>query len=302
MPTSNLYPDTLGPGDAVGEGDAFVLYEFLPQELADTVFERITKEVRWNKMMHRGGEVPRLVAVEGHILQDGSYPIYRHPADESPPLLPFSPTVERIRQHVENVLREPVNHVLIQHYRSGADYISEHSDKTVDVVRGSRIVNVSLGAQRVMTLRTKKDALANPNGNTSDARFRREEKRTVQRIPLPHNSIFVMGLETNAKWMHSIRTDKRPASEKTDAELYMHGERISLTFRAIGTFITSDENLIFGQGAKGKTREEARPVVRGGEEAEKLLAAFGAENHQSEFDWEANYGAGFDVLHFRPNQ
>jgi alkylated DNA repair dioxygenase AlkB len=42
--------------------------------------------------------------------------------------------------------------VLIQLYRTGADYISEHSDKTIDVVRGSRIVNVSLGARRTMTL------------------------------------------------------------------------------------------------------------------------------------------------------
>jgi alkylated DNA repair dioxygenase AlkB len=55
--------------------------------------------------------------------------------------------------------------VLIQLYRTGADYISEHSDKTIDVVRGSFIVNLSLGARRTMTLRTKKDATANTTGN-----------------------------------------------------------------------------------------------------------------------------------------
>ena len=53
-----------------------------------------------------------------------------------------------IRQRVEEILKHPVNHVLIQYYRSGNDYISEHSDKTIDVVRGSNIVNVSLGAER----------------------------------------------------------------------------------------------------------------------------------------------------------
>ena len=52
------------------------------------------------------------------------------------------------------------------------------------------------------------------------------------------------------------------------------------------------QQLIFGQGATGKTRAEAWPVVHGGEEAERLLAAFGAENHQSEFDWEKAYGEG----------
>ena len=245
-------------------------------------------------------------------MSENSFPIYRHPADESPPCLPFSPTVEQIRQRVEDLLHEPVNHVLIQHYRTGADYISEHSDKTVDVVRGSKIVNVSLGAQRFMTLRTKKDALANPKADldavpaaddgspptTPDAASDKSKKRGVQRVPLPHNSIFVMGLETNAKWLHSIRTDKRPPKIKNAAEQHQNGERISLTFRTISTFLTADEGLIYGQGAKGKTRDEARPVVRGGPEAERLIVAFGAENHQSDFDWDANYGEGSDVLHF----
>lgn len=234
-----------------------------------------------------GGEVPRLVAVQGGIAPDGSFPIYRHPADETPHLLPFSSTVEAIRRHVETTLNHPVNHVLIQHYRSGADYISEHSDKTIDVVPGSKIVNVSLGAQRAMTLRTKRDAAV-----TAD------EGRVSERIALPHNSMFVMGLETNKKWLHSVRTDKRPDNTKTGEELFENGERISLTFRRIGTFLTADQSRVYGQGAKGKTKEDARPVVNGGPDAEKLLLAFGYENQSSDFDWQAGYGEGYDVLHF----
>ena len=242
-----------------------------------------------------------------------SYPIYRHPADESPPLLAFSPTVSAIRAHVEHTLQHPVNHVLIQLYRTGADYISEHSDKTIDVVRGSRIVNLSLGARRTMTLRTKKDhATAITTGNDDNGNVNgggaATMQRTTERIPLPNNSLFVMGLETNARWMHSVHTDKRPETTKDPAE---RGPRISLTFRHIGTFLTplspspsrpaeqeKARQLIFGQGATGKSRVEAQPVVHGGEEAERLLAAFGAENHQSEFDWEKAYGKGSDVLHF----
>ena len=231
--------------------------------------------------------MPRLVAVQGEVAPDGSFPVYRHPADETPPLLPFSPTVEAIRRQVEQTLNHPVNHVLIQHYRSGADYISEHSDKTIDVVAGSKIVNVSLGAQRVMTLRTKRDA-----AEAEDA------GRISERVALPHNSMFVMGLETNKKWLHSVRTDKRPDKTKSEEELFQNGERISLTFRRIGTFLTADQTHIYGQGAKGKTKEDARPVVNGGPEAEKLLAAFGQENQHSDFDWQAGYGEGFDVLHF----
>lgn len=111
-----------------------------------------------------------------------SFPIYRHPADNSPPLVQFTPTVALIRDVVEKALNHPVNHVLIQLYRGGKDAISEHSDKTIDVVRGSKIVNVSLGAQRVMVLRTKRDAV--PDEDTSAPR-----SRPTVRVPLPNNSM-----------------------------------------------------------------------------------------------------------------
>lgn len=68
------------------------------------------------------------------------FPVYRHPADTSPPLRAWTPTVEAIRDHVEKTLGHPVNHALLQLYRNSEDYISEHSDKTIDVVRGSNIV------------------------------------------------------------------------------------------------------------------------------------------------------------------
>jgi len=275
-----------GADDLIGEGDTELVLDILPPDLAETAFERLRNEVKWQVMMHRGGEVPRLVAQEGEVGADGSFPIYRHPSDKSPPLLSFSPTVSLIRSHVQKVLRHPVNHVLIQHYRSGADFISEHSDKTVDVVRGSRIVNVSLGARRHMTLRSK-------GAKDQDG----ESKKAVQHVKLPHNSMFVLGLETNAKWQHSIKHDNRPANEKDEDERYNNGERISLTFRHIGTFISKDETLIWGQGAKGRTKDDARAVVNGGSEAERLLIAFGTENHSSDFDWEAHYGEGFDVCH-----
>lgn len=286
-------PSSLGPGDKIGEGDSELVLTILPSDLAEIAFENMRKEVAWNVMYHRGGEVPRLVAVEGEVVADGSFPIYRHPADESPALHPFSPTVSLIREHVQKVLKHPVNHVLIQHYRSGADYISEHSDKTIDVVRGSRVVNVSLGAQRIMTLRLKRDGMDGREKGTP---------RPSQKIPLPHNSMFVLGLETNAKWLHAINHNKRPLHLKSPEEQFMNGERISLTFRHIGTFLTADESQIYGQGAKGKTRETAQPVVKGTEEATKLLEAFGKENQQSDFDWEAVYGEGSDVLHFTPRQ
>ncbi|EFQ34051.1 isochorismatase [Colletotrichum graminicola M1.001] len=278
------------------EGDTTVIYNVLPAPLAEDIFEKVRDEVLWQRMSHQGGEVPRLVAVQGEVADDGSAPVYRHPSDESPPLLPFSPMVQKIKAEVEKQLGHPLNHALIQFYRNGTDYISEHSDKTLDIVKGSYIANVSLGAERTMVLRTKrrdKDPSSTevPSGEDS-------KQRKTSRARLPHNSLCRMGLVTNMRWLHAIRQDKRADRDKTAPELAFSGGRISLTFRQIGTFLNRDSTLIWGQGATGKTREEAHAVINGQTpEAVRMLQAFGTENHSTEFEWDKYYGKGFDVLH-----
>ncbi|KAL2115359.1 hypothetical protein VTJ04DRAFT_9614 [Mycothermus thermophilus] len=302
-------------GEPLAEGDTMVITNVLPPDLAADAFERLLDEVSWGTMTHLGGEVPRRIAVQGEVAEDGSMPVYRHPADESPPLLPFSPTVRRIKEVVEKHLGHELNHVLIQHYRTGNDYISEHSDKTLDIAPNTYIANVSLGAERTMVFRTKRppkdkekdkdkndhssdhdDSAAPTNSSKSPSGG---AKRSIQRAPLPHNSLMKMGLRTNAAWTHAIRQDKRADRDKTPSELAYDGARISLTFRLIHTFIDASQTYIWGQGATSKTRDGAKRVINGQtEEAVKLLQAFGKENNTgAEFSWEQTYGAGSDVLH-----
>ncbi|OAQ75492.1 isochorismatase family protein family [Purpureocillium lilacinum] len=303
-------PTQHAPQKGLGAGDTDIIENLLPPDLEATMFDRLRDEVQWQRMSHQGGEVPRLVAVQGQVSDDdgGSMPVYRHPSDESPPLLPFSPAVLEVKAEAEKHLGHPLNHVLIQYYRDGNDYISEHSDKSLDIVRGSYIANVSLGAERTMVLRTKRQhkdpSCQAPQSNSQasstsqPAEASPETKRQAQRLRLHHNSMCRMGLATNEQWLHAIRQDRRAERDKTPAELARAGARISLTFRQIGTFLSRDESLIWGQGATGKTRAEAHPVVNGqGPEAVAMLRAFGTENHASRFDWAAHYGAGFDVLH-----
>ncbi|KLP09528.1 related to isochorismatase family protein family [Fusarium fujikuroi] len=277
------------------EGDTDIIEDVLPEPLLEGIFDKLREEVQWQRMSHQGGQVPRLVAVQGEIGPDGSIPVYRHPSDESPPLLSFSPTVLAIKNETEKRLGHSLNHVLIQYYRDGNDYISEHSDKTLDIVKGSYIANVSLGAERIMTFRTKR---RDKDSSQEDVTSPTTSKRVIQRARLPHNSLCRLGLKSNMKWLHAIRQDKRPKKEKSTAELAYEGGRISLTFRQIGTFLNGEETLIWGQGAKAKSPEDAHAVINGqSTEAIALLKAFGTENHLSEFDWDAHYGKGFDVLH-----
>lgn len=276
------------------EGDTKIIENLLDEAEAATVFERIRNEVQWQNMSHLGGEVPRLVAVQGEANLDGSIPVYRHPSDESPPLLSFTKAVSEVKHEVERALGHKVNHCLIQLYRDGTDYISEHSDKTLDIDPNSYIANVSLGATRTMTFRTKR-----PRRDASSKEFEPSLRQT-ERALLPHNSLCRMGLATNSKWLHSIRADKRRLAEKSPGELSYNGQRISLTFRLISTFLTSDFTHIYGQGATSKTAEAPSLILHGQshrEHAEAMIMAFGIENQSSYFDWNKVYGTGFDILH-----
>ena len=276
--------------------DSELILNILPKELENNIFHQLKKECNWVEMRHRGGTVPRLVCIQGDINEDGDEPIYRHPVDAQPPLHQFSPTVQKIINIVSAIIGHKLNHALIQLYRSGTDYISEHADKTIDVKHGSNIVNLSIGALRTMVLRPKRE---NNKGKTP-------KPRTNIKIPLPHNSLFILGWNTNLKMTHAIKQDKRPISQKTTEELAYNGERISLTLRNVATYITKNGNL-YGQGACNKTKlkkeykKKKKSSVNTGdieEQQQLLLNAFSLENRSSDFDWDQNYGKGFDQLTF----
>lgn len=305
----------LNSDDEIGSGDSKILYNLLEPETDKMAFQDLFSEVHWQRMYHAAGEVPRLVCCQGNIDDaDGSMPVYRHPSDQSLPLLHWSPIVTKIKERAEERVGHTLNHALIQLYRSGQDHISEHSDKTLDIVHGSKIVNVSLGAQRTMRLRTKRPTTLQDLESSHDKPRSRDtmltahaqpmpedgRSRVTQRIPMPHNSMFVMGLETNESWLHGIMPDKRPAAEHILAESAYGNMRISITFRHIGTFLSADSKLIWGQGAVAKEKSDARPTINGDpQESQRLINAFGVENQVTAPDWSSIYGSGFDVLHLK---
>ena len=87
-------------------------------------------------MNHKGSQVPRLVSIQGDIGPYGEQPLYRHPADEQPELVSWTPMALVCRDIVSQCMGQSLNHALIQKYRGGRDNIGEHSDKTLDILRG----------------------------------------------------------------------------------------------------------------------------------------------------------------------
>ncbi|KAF7188397.1 DNA oxidative demethylase ALKBH2 [Pseudocercospora fuligena] len=267
-----------------------MLHDLLPQDQADSIFHELNSEINWQTMHHQMGAVPRLVCCQAAVAEDGSMPVYRHPSDQTLPTTSWTAAVDRVRRAAELVVGHHLNHALIQLYRSGNDYISEHSDKTLDITPGSNIVNVSFGAQRTMRIRTKRGA----------TKSEESPARTTYRVPMPHNSMLIMSLKTNAQYLHAINWDRRPGVEWSEAEKAYGGQRISLTFRNIGTYLDKNSELIWGQGATGKTQAEARPVINADPViSQKMIDAFGKENAASTIEYNEIYGQGFDVLHLK---
>jgi hypothetical protein len=259
-----------------------------------TTYEALEREVAWSAMFHRGGEVPRRVAIQGTRGPGQVEPLYRHPVDGQPALGDWTPVVDRIRRATEERAGHPLNHCLLQLYRNGRDWISEHSDKTLDLVRPSFIVNVSLGRTRTMVLRPKKSGEDVPRSAQS--------AQSVQKIPLPHGSVLLMGLETNRALYHAI---KQEGASDHD------GPRISLTFRHIGTSLDPTTGAVWGGGAPDEDPAEALQRARARaalgpaertrqehDEAEHMLRLFRDENVDPAFD-AARYRPGFAAVDLR---
>jgi hypothetical protein len=204
---------------------------------------------------------------------DGELPLYRHPADEQPPLVSWSPRVDQIRKVAETIAGHPLNHGLLQLYRDGRDWIGSHADKTLDLERPSYIINVSIGATRTMVLRPKKGS----------------GRAGPQRIPLPHGSVLRMDLDTNRIWLHEIR-HQGPEVEP----------RISLTFRNIGSFYDPATQALWGVGTPFRTAADFRPPSPSEilVESEQLLHLFREENQDPHFEV-SSYRPGFRILDFQ---
>jgi alkylated DNA repair dioxygenase AlkB len=236
-----------------GSNDSHLHTNVLSDTLLNVAYTDLMKEVEWDTMNLKTGIVPRLINIQGTIVND-LIPIYRHPSDKVPKLSEWTKTTKLIKEEVEKKLNVKFNHCILQYYKDGRNHITQHTDKTIDITEGSNIINLSLGATRTFILSNK-------------------ITKEKQKIKLSNNSAFSMGWKTNKEWMHSIKQDKRDDKLKDLDEI---GERISLTFRSISTFMDKDNNLI-GQGSNITNQE-------------KLIEEFSKENKQSDYEWEyANY-------------
>jgi alpha-ketoglutarate-dependent dioxygenase alkB family protein 2 len=68
---------------------------------------------------------------------------------------PWPPHLRAARDRIAAVCGHPFNYALVNLYQTGDDYIGWHADKVSDLVPGSSIASLSLGAVRPFQLRHK---------------------------------------------------------------------------------------------------------------------------------------------------
>jgi len=219
---------------------SFVRSQVINRDIADELFYKMlgNDEIHWQKMYQRGGTIPRLACTQGLREQVtekwNRYPLFRHPVDVLPHVLPFTSSVEWLKNELENLpelkaINQKLDHALIQMYPDGRAGITPHADKTMDQEPNTFIVIFRLGASREMIVEAKPGSVS-AGGDVGPKRYK-------EKFLLNHGDVFLLDSETNALHLHSIRSDKRLDRFKTECEKLFNGTSISLVFRTIATHV-----------------------------------------------------------------
>jgi len=168
---------------------------FLQANDAAALMQKCVNELDWYaetfSLFGRTREVPRLISWVGDVGLDYRYAARSHVGSGWPGWL------DGLRQLVGGAAGQTFNHVLLNRYRDGTDYMGWHRDDERGVC--GPVVVLSLGAVRRFGWR---------EGPGSPSR----------KVHLPHGSVLTL----DGRWQHTLFRER-----------LCEEERISLTFRSL---------------------------------------------------------------------
>ena len=174
------------------------------REASSVLFAGLLADTAWEqhelKLFGRCVKAPRLSAWYGDRGAAYAYSGVRLTPRE------WTASLLAVKNTVETLCRQTFNSVLLNCYRNGDDSMGWHSDDEPELGPEPVIASVSLGAQRALRLRHKRD------------------RRHTHRLLLPDASLLLMQGATQSCWQHSL--------PKTRSRC---GQRINLTFRTVAT-------------------------------------------------------------------
>ncbi|RFA17181.1 alpha-ketoglutarate-dependent dioxygenase AlkB [Subtercola boreus] len=166
---------------------------------SDALFERLAQHVPWQadkrEMYDRVVEVPRLVSWFG---PEATFP---------------DPVLERAQNDLNDHYRRPADQVFetagLCFYRTGDDSVAWHGDRVGRAInRDTMVAIVSVGAARTLSLR--------PKGGGE-----------VQRFPVGHGDLLVMGGSCQRTYEHAILKSKQAVGPRISIQFRPHWKRLS---------------------------------------------------------------------------
>jgi alkylated DNA repair dioxygenase AlkB len=156
-------------------------------QIAAAWFDALRGGVPWQserrRMYDRNVDVPRLVA--------------RYRLDDPDVPAPLADAAARTSQATGTRF----NSVGLNFYRDGRDSVAPHNDHLYEIVAEHPIALISLGATRLMTIRSKK------------------APRRILDLDLENGSLLVMSYETQLHYDHGVPKTKTPADARISIAL-----------------------------------------------------------------------------------
>ena len=206
MQTSLLFKEADGQSEQLTLPDAnlSLLTACFPPEEARTLFDLLLNDTPWQQeYLHIAGKrirVPRLQAWYGDA--DAGYAY----SGLSLKPLPWTGTLNAIRQRVEQHSHVRFNSVLLNYYRDGNDSVAWHADDEPELGPDPVIASVSLGCERHFQLKHRQPGYKRLN------------------LHLGNGSLLIMGSGLQRNWVHRVPKQQGLADP-----------RINLTFRLVHT-------------------------------------------------------------------
>jgi alkylated DNA repair dioxygenase AlkB len=185
------------------DGELYVLGQLMDAAQAQLVFDELHASLPWQNevLPNRFSQAPEFFVLDRKLsLHTEALTHYRYSGADKP-CQPWTPLLLKLKAQIEQRTGQPFNVCLANLYPDGKASMGWHSDNETQLVQGSAIASLSLGAARDFDVKHKRSG----------------EKL---RLNLKSGQLVVMGGAVQQHWLHAI--PKRMGLKEP---------RINLTFR-----------------------------------------------------------------------
>jgi alkylated DNA repair dioxygenase AlkB len=191
------------PNILAQDGIALYYEKIVNDDEVNQLYEALLNNIQWEneRVIMFGKEI---ITKRKVAFYSDPYISYRY-ASKTKIGLPWTKTIINIKDRIESITKESYNACLLNLYHNGEESMGWHSDNEKEIITGSSIASLSLGANRKFSFKHK------------------VSKETVS-IELEDGSLLEMKGSVQTHWWHALLKSKKV----TDG-------RINLTFRQMHT-------------------------------------------------------------------